>query len=156
MKKVFSAIILSTMTIAIVSPSAAEQVRNEPIQIIKPYISEAPAKVELGKQLFFDPRLSMSGIISCNTCHNLSYGGTDNLKTSIGHRWQAGPVNSPTVYNSSLQIAQFWDGRAVDLQEQAAGPIPPTLKMQIKMGGENVGTPATPQSVMPPLPEKKK
>lgn len=129
MKKVFSAIILSTMTIAIVSPSAAEQVRNEPIQIIKPYISEAPAKVELGKQLFFDPRLSMSGIISCNTCHNLSYGGTDNLKTSIGHRWQAGPVNSPTVYNSSLQIAQFWDGRAVDLQEQAAGPIAANVEM---------------------------
>jgi cytochrome c peroxidase len=57
---------------------------------------------ELGKKLWFEPRLSMSGIISCNTCHNLSMGGTDNLKTSIGHNWKAGPVNSPTVLNSSL------------------------------------------------------
>lgn len=108
---------------------ADSQVRQEPIKIIEPYVSDSPEKVELGKQLFFDPRLSMSGIISCNTCHNLSHGGTDNLKTSIGHKWQAGPVNSPTVFNSSLQIAQFWDGRALDLKEQAAGPIAADIEM---------------------------
>jgi cytochrome c peroxidase len=50
-------------------------------------------------------------------------GGTDNLKTSIGHNWQKGPINSPTVLNSSMNLAQFWDGRAKDLQEQAGGPI---------------------------------
>lgn len=50
-------------------------------------------------------------------------GGTDNLKTSIGHKWQQGPINSPTVLNSSLNLAQFWDGRAADLKEQAGGPI---------------------------------
>ncbi|WP_439952057.1 cytochrome-c peroxidase, partial [Klebsiella pneumoniae] len=50
-------------------------------------------------------------------------GGSDNLKTSIGHNWQQGPINSPTVLNSSLNIAQFWDGRAADLKEQAGGPI---------------------------------
>ena len=54
---------------------------------------------------------------------NLSMGGTDNLKTSIGHNWQKGPINSPTVLNSSLNLAQFWDGRAKDLKEQAGGPI---------------------------------
>jgi cytochrome c peroxidase len=88
-------------------------------------------KVELGKKLWFEPRLSMSGIISCNTCHNLSMGGTDNLKTSIGHGWNAGPVNSPTVFNSSLAIAQFWDGRAADLKEQAGGPIAADVEMNM-------------------------
>jgi cytochrome c peroxidase len=79
--------------------------------------------VELGKKLYFDPRLSKSGFISCNSCHNLSMGGTDNIRTSIGDKWQQGPINSPTVLNSSLNMAQFWDGRAADLKEQAGGPI---------------------------------
>ncbi|MGR7922365.1 cytochrome C biogenesis protein CcsA [Zobellella denitrificans] len=97
--------------------------RNEPVQPIPAVAVTEPAKVELGKKLFFDPRLSKSGFISCNSCHNLSMGGTDNLKTSIGHNWQQGPINSPTVLNSSLNLAQFWDGRAADLKEQAGGPI---------------------------------
>ena len=81
------------------------------------------AMVELGKKLYFDPRLSKSGFISCNSCHNLSMGGTDNIETSIGHNWARGPINAPTVLNSSLSVAQFWDGRAADLKEQAGGPI---------------------------------
>ncbi|MEE8342646.1 MAG: cytochrome-c peroxidase [Gammaproteobacteria bacterium] len=96
---------------------------KEPIQPIVPVKEINLAQVELGKKLFFDPRLSKSGFISCNSCHNLSMGGTDNLKTSIGHHWQQGPINAPTVLNSSMNIAQFWDGRAADLQEQAGGPI---------------------------------
>ena len=80
-------------------------------------------KVELGKKLYFDPRLSKSGFISCNSCHNLSRGGSDNIPTSIGDKWQQGPINSPTVLNSSLNLAQFWDGRAADLKAQAGGPI---------------------------------
>src|SRR5690606_139805 len=96
---------------------------NEPIQPIEPARITNPAKVELGKQLFFDPRLSKSGFISCNSCHNMSMGGSDNLPTSVGHNWQQGPINSPTVLNSVYNVAQFWDGRAKDLQEQAAGPI---------------------------------
>jgi cytochrome c peroxidase len=96
---------------------------NEPIQPIQPIKVSNPALVELGKKLYFDPRLSKSGFISCNSCHNLSMGGSDNLKTSIGHNWQKGPINSPTVLNSSLNVAQFWDGRAKDLKAQAAGPI---------------------------------
>ncbi|MCW8193446.1 cytochrome-c peroxidase [Proteobacteria bacterium 005FR1] len=97
--------------------------RQEPIQPIEAAKVENPAKVELGKKLFFDPRLSRSGFISCNSCHNLSTGGSDNLPSSIGHNWQQGPINSPTVLNSSMNLAQFWDGRAADLQEQAGGPI---------------------------------
>jgi cytochrome c peroxidase len=96
---------------------------QEPIIPIEPVKEINLAEVELGKKLFFDPRLSKSGFISCNSCHNLSMGGTDNLKTSIGHNWQQGPINAPTVLNSSMNVAQFWDGRAADLKEQAGGPI---------------------------------
>ena len=96
---------------------------QEPVQPIEPAKITEPAKVELGKMLWFDPRLSKSGFISCNSCHNLSMGGADNIRTSIGDRWQQGPINSPTVLNSSLNLAQFWDGRAKDLKEQAGGPI---------------------------------
>jgi cytochrome c peroxidase len=96
---------------------------NEPIKVIQPAKVTDKALVELGKQLYFDPRLSKSGFISCNSCHNLSMGGSDNLKTSIGHKWHQGPINAPTVLNSSMNIAQFWDGRAKDLQAQAGGPI---------------------------------
>ena len=83
------------------------------------------AKVELGKKLYFDPRLSKSGIISCNTCHNLGEGGDDGVEASIGHKWTANPhhVNAPTVYNAVFFDAQFWDGRAKDLEEQAQGPM---------------------------------
>jgi len=97
--------------------------RPEPIQPITPAAVTNPLMMELGKKLYFDPRLSKSGFISCNSCHNLSMGGSDNLKTSIGHNWQKGPINAPTVLNSSLNVAQFWDGRARDLKEQAGGPI---------------------------------
>lgn len=96
---------------------------SEPITPIQPAVVTNPSLVELGKKLFFDPRLSKSGFISCNSCHNLSMGGSDNLSTSIGHNWQKGGINSPTVLNSSMNVAQFWDGRAKTLQEQAAGPI---------------------------------
>ncbi len=95
----------------------------EPIQPIAPATGLDEAKVELGKKLYFDPRLSKSGFISCNSCHNLSMGGTDNISTSVGHDWTQGPINAPTVLNSSYNIAQFWDGRAADLKEQAGGPI---------------------------------
>jgi len=96
---------------------------EEPIEIIRPALVVHPERVELGKKLFFEPRLSRSGFISCNSCHNLSTGGADNLVTSVGHNWQRGSINSPTVLNSSMSVAQFWDGRAANLREQAGGPI---------------------------------
>lgn len=106
-----------------ISASTVWASTSEPIQPIPAATVKNKAMMELGKKLFFDPRLSKSGFISCNSCHNLSMGGTDNLQTSIGDRWQQGPINSPTVLNSSMNLAQFWDGRAKDLKEQAGGPI---------------------------------
>ena len=88
-----------------------------------------PVKVELGEKLYFEPRLSQSWLISCNTCHNLGLGGVDLMETSIGHGWQAGPRNAPTVLNSVYNLAQFWDGRAADLMEQAQGPVQASVEM---------------------------
>lgn len=86
-------------------------------------------RVDLGAMLFFDPRMSRSGLFSCQSCHNVGLGGVDGLTTSIGHGWQQGPRNSPTVYNAVFNIAQFWDGRAADLAEQAMGPVQAGIEM---------------------------
>lgn len=88
-----------------------------------------PAKVTLGKMLYFDPRLSESHSISCNSCHMLGMGGVDLQETSLGHRWQHGGRNAPTVYNAVLDVAQFWDGRAKDLEQQAGGPLVNPVEM---------------------------
>ncbi len=88
-----------------------------------------PEKIQLGKMLYHDPRLSKSGVISCNTCHNLAMGGVDGLPTSLGHRWTAGPRNAPTVYNAALNVAQFWDGRSPDVEDQATKPIENPIEM---------------------------
>jgi len=119
-----SAALLAATAISLFSVSAIGKPDNkEPIQPIAAAKVTDPALVELGKKLYFDTRLSKSGFISCNSCHNLSMGGTDNIRTSIGHNWTKGPINAPTVLNSSLNFVQFWDGRAADLKEQAGGPI---------------------------------
>ncbi len=88
-------------------------------------------KVELGKKLYFEPRLSKSGLISCNTCHNLATGGVDGVGPATGHMWTANPhhLNSPTVYNAVFFEKQFWDGRSPDLEDQAQGPIQATPEM---------------------------
>lgn len=88
-----------------------------------------PEKINLGKTLYFDPRLSASNLISCNTCHNIGMGGIDFQETSIGHGWQKGQRNAPTVFNAIFNLAQFWDGRATDLKEQAKGPVQATVEM---------------------------
>lgn len=125
MKKfAFSLAVAAAMSSLCASVQAAE-----PVDPIEPVEIKNPALVELGKMLFFEPRLSRSGFISCNSCHNLATGGVDNLQTSIGDRWAQGPINSPTVLNSFGQVAQFWDGRAKTLAEQAAGPIANPLEM---------------------------
>lgn len=83
----------------------------------------SPEKVELGRMLYFDPRLSKSGEISCNSCHNLASYGVDNLPVSLGHKWQTGTRNSPTTLNAAVHFAQFWDGREPDVEAQAKGPV---------------------------------
>jgi cytochrome c peroxidase len=92
-------------------------------------IPSTPERIELGKMLYFEPRLSESHAISCNTCHIVGLGGVDMLETSLGHRWQQGPRNAPTVLNSVFNSAQFWDGRAADLEEQARGPLINPIEM---------------------------
>ncbi len=89
----------------------------------------SPAKLELGKLLYFEPRLSRSCLISCNTCHNVGLGGADFQETSTGHGWRQGPRNAPTVLNSVYNVAQFWDGRAKDLADQAKGPVQASVEM---------------------------
>jgi cytochrome c peroxidase len=88
-----------------------------------------PERVKLGRMLFFDPRLSASHAISCNSCHQMGLGGDDNQPTSIGHGWQRGPRNAPTVFNAVFNSAQFWDGRAEDLEQQAKGPVQASVEM---------------------------
>lgn len=82
-----------------------------------------PEKVDLGRMLFFETRLSKNQDLSCNSCHNLNTYGVDGRALSTGHRGQQGDRSSPTVYNTGAHIAQFWDGRAKNLEEQAKGPI---------------------------------
>ncbi|CAI9911937.1 Cytochrome c551 peroxidase [Pseudomonas aeruginosa] len=101
-------------------PEQVTELRGQPI---------SEQQRELGKKLFFDPRLSRSHVLSCNTCHNVGTGGADNVPTSVGHGWQKGPRNSPTVFNAVFNAAQFWDGRAKDLGEQAKGPIQNSVEM---------------------------
>ncbi|HKJ92265.1 MAG TPA: cytochrome-c peroxidase [Longimicrobiales bacterium] len=103
-----------------------------PVDAAAPAIADNPAtpeKVSLGKMLFFEPRLSSSWMISCNTCHNLGLAGVDLQETSVGHGWQRGPRNAPTVLNAVYNVAQFWDGRAANLEEQAKGPVQAAVEM---------------------------
>lgn len=121
--------------------AAAPKVPAEPLmaraqQVFKPIPASAPGadkggadKVELGEMLFFDPRLSASHAISCSSCHNLGLGGADAEPTSLGHRWQHGGRNAPTVLNATFNTAQFWDGRAKDLEQQAGGPMVNPVEM---------------------------
>ena len=115
-----------------------EQLRRDANRLFDPIPTQHPriedgeitsAQIELGRKLFFDPRLSRSQIISCNSCHNVGTGGADNVPTSIGHGWQKGPRNSPTVLNAVFNVAQFWDGRAQDLAAQAKGPVQASVEM---------------------------
>lgn len=87
------------------------------------------SKVALGRMLFYEPRLSRSQTISCNSCHSLTNYGVDGKPVSTGHRGQTGTRNSPTVYNAAGHTAQFWDGRAADVEEQAKGPVMNPVEM---------------------------
>jgi cytochrome c peroxidase len=79
-------------------------------------------KIELGRRLFFDVRLSHDNTISCASCHDLRFGGTDRSSSAVGVAGHVGPINTPTVFNATLNVQQFWDGRAPDLEKQADGP----------------------------------
>ena len=87
------------------------------------------AKWELGRALYYDPRLSGDGTVSCATCHNPKMAFTDNLAVSSGIRGQKGGRSAPTVINRAYSLAQFWDGRAGTLEEQALGPMQNPIEM---------------------------
>jgi len=96
-----------------------------------PENSITEAKVELGRDLYFDTRLSLNSTVSCNSCHSLALFGVDGLPTSPGDDGRKGERNSPTVLNAALHGAQFWDGRARDVEEQAGMPILNPVEMAI-------------------------
>lgn len=139
MKKLLTSVaVLVLATSAFAADPAPADLRASALEIFKALPSTTPAvannpitpdKIALGKALFFDPRISASGVFSCNSCHNLATGGDDNLETSIGHGWQKGPRNSPTALNAVFNVAQFWDGRAEDLKAQAKGPVQAGVEM---------------------------
>lgn len=92
-------------------------------------VEHNPKKALLGKKLFFDTRLSRDNSVSCSSCHLLDQGGDDNLQFSVGIKGQIGNINAPTVYNSVFNLAQFWDGRASTLQNQALEPVENPIEM---------------------------
>lgn len=104
-------------------PAKAPEPANNP---------SSPAKVELGKMLFHDVRLSANGALSCNSCHNVMYSGEDNRAGSIGIRNQVGARTAPTVWNAAFSSVMFWDGRAPSLEEQARGPVTSPGEMGMK------------------------
>lgn len=151
MKSLLAVLMLTT---AMGTSAYADELRDQALETFKALPSTIPSvkdnritpeKIALGKALFFDPRLSASGVFSCNSCHNLATGGDDNLETSIGHGWQKGPRNAPTALNSVLNEAQFWDGRAADLKAQAKGPI--------QAGVEMANTPANVELTLNSMPQ---
>jgi cytochrome c peroxidase len=87
------------------------------------------AKITLGRMLYYDTRFSKAQQLSCNSCHGLATSGVDGEPTSPGHRGQRGGRNSPSVYNAAFHVAQFWDGRAADVEEQAKGPVLNPIEM---------------------------
>jgi cytochrome c peroxidase len=105
------------------APGKTDGVINQAITPIPSTIKLDERKVLLGERLYHDTRLSSDNTISCASCHDLKKGGTDQAKDSTGVNRTLGPINSPTTYNSGLFFSQFWDGRAGDLAEQAAGPV---------------------------------
>lgn len=135
---VLAAGLLLSSTAAVAADDATEKLRERANQLFKtiPTAEEVIAEreiqaehIELGRMLFFEPRLSKSQVITCNTCHSIGTGGADNVPKSLGHGWNHGRRNSPTVLNAVFNGSQFWDGRAADLKEQAEGPIQDAVEM---------------------------
>jgi len=121
-----SATLLATLLAGTAHASSATL--NEPIKPV-PKGEFDPAKAELGKQLYFDKRLSGDNTVSCATCHPLDSGGTDNKKVSDGIEGKKGTINAPTVFNTGLLFSQFWDGRAQSLADQIDGPVQNPVEM---------------------------
>ncbi len=143
--KIFKIIILPILTTIILFSSPTSLIEkakkngllpiptksSELLKIIDPKGVLTKDRIELGKMLYFEPRLSKSSLISCNWCHNLGLGGVDGVPKAIGHQWSGNPrhINSPTVYNAVFFKRQFWDGRSPSLEDQAKGPVQAGVEM---------------------------
>ena len=135
-------VLAGTMTLGIAGQAIADdgygeyRERFEPLPALPPIPADnslTAEKIELGKMLFFEPRISSSGVISCATCHNPALGWADRIPQSVGHEGQVGDRNTPTVLNSGFLDSQFWDGREPDLEGQALGPIEAEVEMAMDL-----------------------
>lgn len=130
-----------------VSAARADALSDAYLAMFKPLPTEAlvagnelsEARIKLGRMLYYETRISRNGKMSCNTCHVLDKYGQDNLPFSPGHEGKLGGRSSPPVYNAALHIAQFWDGRAADVEEQAKGPVLNPVEMGMASADEVVG-----------------
>ncbi|QWF69908.1 cytochrome-c peroxidase [Methylomonas paludis] len=126
---------LRLLLTALALSSSLSAMALEPLPTTAPAPADnptTPEKVELGKLLYHDPRLSSSGTVACASCHNTSLGGEDNRPNSVGINGQTGGRSAPTVWNAAFNAVQFWDGRAASLEEQAAGPVTNPIEMGMK------------------------
>jgi len=117
--------LVSALLMTLAAAAAQAQAQWQALPEVAPAPADNPttaAKVELGKMLYFDPRLSSTGTVSCFSCHNVMEGGDDHMTTSAGVHGLKGGRNAPTVWNAAFHSVQFWDGRAPSLEEQAKGP----------------------------------
>ena len=122
LKKLFF-IVLSINSLLLAEEPNVAMFQPLPTSAENPANPSNPSKIELGKKLFFETKLSTANDLSCNSCHQLDQYGVDGKQFSSGHLKQLGDRNSPTVYNAALEFTQFWDGRAKDVEEQALGPM---------------------------------
>src|SRR5262245_26557152 len=106
----------------------------KPAVVVSDRDSVTEAKVSLGRMLYYETRLSRDGNISCNSCHSLDRYGVDGKPVSIGHKDQEGSRNAPSVYHAAGHLLQFWDGRALDLEEQAKAPLTNPKEMAMADG----------------------
>lgn len=141
-KRLLGSAIAVGSALAITVPATADdglgdyRDRFEPLPHFPPIPADnslTPEKVELGNMLFFEPRISSSGVISCATCHNPALGWADRIPRATGHDGQIGERNTPTVLNSGFLGSQFWDGREPDLEGQALGPIEADVEMAMDL-----------------------
>ena len=129
MRSIRQAVMATALGIISLTASAADW---QPLPAQAPAPADnptTPEKVELGRMLYLDPRFSSTGTVSCNSCHNVMLGGEDNRAVSMGVHGQTGGRSAPTVWNSGFSSAQFWDGRAATLEEQAKGPVTNPIEM---------------------------
>ena len=143
MKKTNTLLIaLASMALGASATAQGAGLADSYLMLFKPLPTEVPSpdneltedKIALGRMLYFDKRFSKNHDVSCNSCHSVADYGTDRSPNSKGHKGQRGGRSAPSVYNAALHIAQFWDGRAPNVEEQAKGP--PLNPIEMAMAGK--------------------